>query len=133
MILVDTTLLIDLQRGPQNAMRKAAEAWLENHPNEPLGIPSIVMGEFSEGFEDPDHPLLMKYRSGYPVIPVDGVVASRCGVLSRKLRRSGISIGANDTWIAATALAVNSRLLTRNSGHFIRVPELQLEIYGDTG
>jgi len=130
MTLVDTTLLIDLQREARNARRQEAEAWLEENPNEELGIPAIVLGEFGEGFDDPDHPLLMSYRSGYRIVTVDAVVASRYGELSRSLRAAGESIGANDTWIAATALAVECPLLTRNVRHFARVQGLRVMAYG---
>ncbi len=130
MILVDTTLLIDLQRGARNPRRREAEAWLTQNTNEELAIPTIVLGEFSEGFEDPDHPLLMTYRTGYKIVPVDTAVAARYGALSRRLREAGESIGANDTWIAATALAEECPLLTRNVGHFGRVEELEVIAYG---
>ena len=129
MILVDTTLLIDLQRGPRNPRRQDAEGWLQNHGNEEIGIPAIVLGEFGEGFDDPDHPLLMSYRTGYRIVPVDGDVAIRYAVLSRKLRAAGESIGANDTWIAATVLATSGSLLTRNHGHFKRIPDLDVITY----
>ena len=70
-----------------------AEAWLQNHRNEEIGIPAIVLGEFGEGFDDPDHPLLMSYRTGYRIIPVDAEVATRYAVLSRTLRAAGKSSG----------------------------------------
>jgi predicted nucleic acid-binding protein len=48
---------------------------------------------------------------------------------SRSLRAAGESIGANDTWIAATALALECPLLKRNVGHFARVEDLQVMAY----
>ncbi len=129
MTLVDTTLLIDLQRGTRNPRRIDAEKWLKNHPDEELGIPAIVLGEFSEGFENPDHPLLASYRTGYRIIPADTVVATYYGRLARHLRAAGESIGANDTWIAATALSEDCPLLTRNAGHLSRVPHLTIITY----
>jgi predicted nucleic acid-binding protein len=104
---------------------------LEANPNEELGLPAIVLGEFGEGFEDADHPELMKLRTSFKVLPVDTLVASTYGELSRSLRMAGESIGANDTWIAATALANECRLLSRNVGHFGRVPGLEVIGYGE--
>ena len=47
----------------------------------------------------------------------------------KQLRAAGFSIGANDTWIAATAITADMRLLTRNQGHFQRISEVQIESY----
>lgn len=130
MFLVDTTLLIDLQRGVRNSHRQSAEVWLQRNANEELAIPAIVLGEFGEGFDRVDDPLLLSYRTGYRIVPVDAQVALKYGELSRQLRRAGESIGANDTWIAATALATGLTLVSRNVGHFGRVANLQVVTYG---
>ena len=129
MTLVDTTFLIDLQRGSNNAFRKAAEHWLEEHIHDGLAIPAIVFGEFAEGFDDPAHPLLARYRLGYQIIPVDVAVAHTYGQISSRLRLGGGSIGSNDTWIAATAVSNELPLLTRNVNHFKRIEELTLLNY----
>lgn len=47
----------------------------------------------------------------------------------RALKAAGTLIGANDMWIAATALAHGQPLLTRNAREFTRVPGLQVESY----
>jgi tRNA(fMet)-specific endonuclease VapC len=51
-------------------------------------------------------------------------VAWTYGKLSRALRAGGGAIGANDTWIAATALSHSLPLVTRNARHFQRIPGL---------
>jgi tRNA(fMet)-specific endonuclease VapC len=43
------------------------------------------------------------------------------------LERQGTPIGANDTWIAAQALAIKATLVTDNEREFSRVPDLLLE------
>jgi tRNA(fMet)-specific endonuclease VapC len=129
MILADTTLLIDLQRGRKNFRRRQAMEWLSANEAEQLALPAIVFGEFAEGFEDPQHPILESYRTGFQIISVDVRVASEYGRLSRKLRAEGQSIGSNDTWIAATALAHACPVVTRNSKHLRRVPGLNVLDY----
>lgn len=104
---------------------------MEEHPDEQLGIPAVVLGEFSEGFEDPDHPILTGYRSDFPIFPVDEIIASHYGTISRILRAGGNLIGSNDIWIAATALSLPCPLLTRNADHFARVPALEVVTYRD--
>lgn len=45
------------------------------------------------------------------------------------LRDNGNLIGANDLWIAATGLAYEMPVVTRNVEHFKRVPGLEVESY----
>jgi len=56
-------------------------------------------------------------------------VAWRFGSVYRDLRARGILIGANDLWIAATALAYDLRLVTRNHEEFSRVAGLDVQSY----
>ena len=64
---------------------------------------------------------------------VDGVLGVteemlRCYARLRvRLESSGQTIGANDTWIAAQALAEQAVLVTNNTREFARVPDLPLE------
>lgn len=131
MILVDTTFLIDLRRGRNKAFRRDAEEWLRRNAGASLGIPAVVFGEFAEGFDQGNHQILLDYVGGYRVFPVDSQVSLTYGAISRRLRLAGMSIGANDTWIAATALGSGLPLLTRNRSHFERVPGLVALDYGD--
>ena len=64
---------------------------------------------------------------------VDGVLGVneemlRCYArLRARLESSGQTIGANETWIAAQALAEQAVLVTNNTREFTRVPDLLLE------
>ncbi len=55
----------------------------------------------------------------------DILVARRYGEIRAVLRASGQLLADNDLWIAATALAHDLVLVTRD-GHFSRVPDLKL-------
>lgn len=61
------------------------------------------------------------------VLPLPLDAAVRYGEIRAQLERSGRPIGANDTWIAAHALAVNLTLVTNNVREFNRVPGLRVE------
>ena len=63
------------------------------------------------------------------LLPVTPDVAWEYGRTYRHLRGTGQLIGANDLWIAATALADGMPVVTRNVAHFKRVPHLEVETY----
>ena len=130
MILSDTTFLIDLQRSSRNIRHQAAANWLAKNAEIEIGIPVVVHGEFAEGFDDWENPLIEHIRSAHQIIVIDERVAMIYGQISRTLRMQGNAIGSNDTWIAATGLALRTPLLTRNIEHFKRVEGLQIEAYG---
>lgn len=130
-VYADTSFLIDLQRAERNPRHQAARRWLAANPEVEIGIPVVVLGEFAEGFEDTVHPVIEHYRAAHRSVEIDAVVAMSYSRISRELRAGGKSIGANDTWIAATALAHRVALLTRNGEHFRQVAGLALVEYGE--
>ena len=59
--------------------------------------------------------------------------SARTGVrlgVEKCLLTYGLLIDANDLWIAATALAFEMPVVTRNERHFARVPGLDVIGYG---
>lgn len=129
-VFADTSFLIDLQRAEGNRRHQAARAWLAANPELEIALPAVVLGEFAEGFENAAHPVIEHYRKTHRIVAIDELVAMSYSRISRQLRRDGKLIGANDTWIAATALAYQAPLLTRNGDHFHRVSGLGLIEYG---
>ena len=67
---------------------------------------------------------LERFLSVVAVVPFDAMVARRAAQLRHGLERRGEGIGPMDTLIAATALAHNATLVTRNVKEFGRVQGL---------
>ncbi len=61
------------------------------------------------------------------VLPLPLDAGARYGEIRAELERRGRPIGANDTWIAAHALAEGLTLVTNNEREFARVPSLRIE------
>jgi tRNA(fMet)-specific endonuclease VapC len=61
------------------------------------------------------------------VLPLPLDAGMRYGEIRADLEQRGRPIGANDTWIAAHALAENLTLVTNNEREFGRVPGLRIE------
>jgi tRNA(fMet)-specific endonuclease VapC len=127
---VDATLLIDLQRERRpRARSRGAEAFLRANAGMELFVPCVALGEYLEGFDDPDSAEAQALVAPLQVLDITAAVARLYAMTARHLRMRGELIGANDLWIACTAQAAGLPVLTRNVEHFRRVPDLQVLTY----
>ncbi|MCG8558012.1 MAG: type II toxin-antitoxin system VapC family toxin [Proteobacteria bacterium] len=129
-VALDTTFLIDVQnerrgRGPS----RGAIAYLRSSPEAELYLPTIALGEYLQGFADPTSAAATALTAFLNLLPVTAEVATLYAETVRVLRSKGQLIGTNDLWIACTARAAALPILTRNSGHFRRVPRLRVIDY----
>jgi predicted nucleic acid-binding protein len=92
-------------------------------------LSAITLGEFAAGFQTPDDPRFRQLLETFRILEVTSHIALAYGRIDRALRRAGTPLGINDLWIAATALAHDLPLVTRNTGHFTRIPGLQIVDY----
>jgi len=125
---VDTSFLIDLERERRSG-DGPAHRFLISEPLAELALAAVALGELTEGFADPDHPVLIAVRHSHRILPVDEGVARAYGHVTRTLRASGRLIGSNDLWIAATSLHFGLPLLTADVEHFRRIDGLELVSY----
>ncbi len=70
---------------------------------------------------------LAQFFLPFESVPFDEAAAEQYGILRTQLQRAGALIGANDLLIAATALANDFTLVTRNAAEFVRVAGLRVE------
>lgn len=77
-------------------------------------------------FDRPDHPRLETIRKGYEIVGIHDKTSEIYAQLHRQLNAKNRLIGANDLWIAASALQYGGELVTRNVDDFSRVPGLKV-------
>jgi tRNA(fMet)-specific endonuclease VapC len=128
-MLFDTTFLIDYEREVKRNRPGAAHQFLVQHPDVPLYISIISVGEFGEGFAPTQQEDCRLCLDHYTVLGLDRDIAWGASQIARQLRSTGASIGENDLWIAATALHHNLALVTNNGYHFQRILNLQVVAY----
>jgi tRNA(fMet)-specific endonuclease VapC len=128
-IACDTTFLIDLQRSSRNRSGVAARQFLERYVGSRFFLSVIALGEFAAGFADERDAALVEIRRHFAVLPFDEAVALTYRSIFRELRRAGNLIGANDLWIAATALRHGLPLVTANHIEFSRIRQLRVLRY----
>lgn len=126
LFLLDTNIVSDLIRRPQGAV--AGQIALVSEPAVVTSI--IVSAELRFGAERAGSKRLRTQMEAVlrllPVLPLDGEVDRRYGVLRADLERRGCAIGGNDMLIAAHALALDATLVTDNVDEFARVPDLRV-------
>jgi tRNA(fMet)-specific endonuclease VapC len=128
-MILDTTVLVDLQREMRSEKPGPATRLLESSGDASVFITFVTWMEFAEGFGDDDRIACEKFLSGFQVLWPDVETAWRAARVSRTLRMSGQPIGDHDLWIAALALRHDHAVASRNEEHFRRVPGLSLLPY----
>jgi tRNA(fMet)-specific endonuclease VapC len=128
-MVVDTDVWVLAEKGIAVGLQRW-EQWGE------LLVSAITFSELLVGVNKATTTERRERRSAYvegllrdmDLLPVTLEVARVNAQLLANLPQ-GITVGTNDTWIAATAMAGSHALLTRNARDFEKFPGLHLEIW----
>jgi hypothetical protein len=117
MIVLDTTVLVDILRGHRPALEylRALDA--------PPTCSEITRVEILRGLRHRERDASEALMRAVGWISVDEPIARRAGALGRTWRRSH-ALAAADLVIGATALELGAELATSNVRHFPMFPEL---------
>ncbi len=110
-LLIDTDVLIDYLRD-----RAESVQYLESLAP-PLAVSAVTVAELYAGVRDGDERLVLdRFIDSFQVIPVDGPIAVRAGIIRRDFgKRDGT--GLADAIIAATVELQRAQLVTLNDKH----------------
>ncbi len=128
-LILDTTFLVDLQREHVRGAPGPATAFLDARPDANLYLPFVVPGELAAGVAGAHRDRCEAFVAPFYLLPHTPDVSWEFGRALRHLRQTGETIGTNDLWIAATALAYEMPVVTANVARFRRVPHLEVEAY----
>lgn len=129
-VSIDTTFLVDLQRERSVSDDDGvAHRFLKRSPEAELFLSTIALGEFAEGFDRAEHPVLTAMREGHTLVPVDDQTSLVYARVVRELRRRGELIGTNDLWIGCTSLRLGIPIVTANVAEFRRIDGLGIVPY----
>ena len=136
MLLIDTSFIIDLINGDPNAVEKAIDL---DQQQIPVYISSVAVEEYLRGiyylFSENEEILLRKLFEAesdlarFQTIDFDYQIAKVAARVDANLMIRGEQISTADVLIGATALFHNYKLLTRDTKHFERIENLQIELY----
>jgi predicted nucleic acid-binding protein len=128
-LILDTSFLIDLEREQRRGRAARAIAFLEQHEDARLYITFTIAGEIAAGVSMSEQHDWEAFLGPLYVLGSTPEVAWEYGRTFRHLRKNRQLIGANDLWIAATALAYRMPLVTADANHYQRVPGLDVRRY----
>lgn len=128
-MILDTTVLVDLQRELRREQPGPACGLLEASRDEAVFIAFVTWMEFAEGFGEGERGACERFLAGFQVLWPDVETAWTAARISRSLRASGGPVGDHDLWIAALGLQHGRTVVSRNEQHFRRVPGLSFRAY----
>ena len=128
--LLDTNIISALMKDRTGAITANVRAWAQRLPDCRLVTSVVVQYELLFGLARHGTSRLQTayniQMNKLPVLPLDAAVGPHYARLRAHLEKAGTPIGANDTLIAAHALALGATLITADA-EFCRVPDLALE------
>jgi predicted nucleic acid-binding protein len=120
--LLDTTILIDLLRGSDQAegllldlLTRRERVW--------AAVPTRT--EVIRGVRDDERARMSEVFGLLAWVDTDSAIADKAGELARRYGRTHPGVGTVDYLIAATAMAIGARLVTSNVRHFPMFEGLQ--------
>ena len=127
--MLDTNIVSYYLRRASPTLEERVNDGLKHHT---IAISVIVRAELRYGQmgmapEDRRRPLLDSFLLQLPSVEWSVEAADHYGALKNTLKTQGTPAGDMDTLIAAHALAEKLTLVTHNTRHFERVPQLKLE------
>ena len=130
-LILETSFLVDFERENNRGTPGPALAFLEAHENARLYVTFTVAGELAAGVPLAARARWEEFLGPFHILPFTADVSWEYGRAFRYLQENGLLIGANDLWIAATAVAYRMPVVTRDIEHYRRVPGLEVEAYRD--
>ncbi len=128
-LILESSYVIDLEREIAGSTAGPASRFLEQRAEEPLFLTVTVVGELAAGASLSSRADWEDFIAPFEILPIDRDAAWEYGKAYRYLKANGMLIASNDLWIAATALAREMPVVTRDPGHFGRVPGLEVVTY----
>lgn len=124
MVVLDTTFLIDLERGSEGA-HEAYKGLIERR--KPVRLPAAAWTEYLSGFPPLDRDAARdRLEGGVRFEPFSRRLADAASRLQFELMRAGEPLGWHDLQIAVTALEYEEVLLSSDP-QFSKVPGLGVE------
>jgi tRNA(fMet)-specific endonuclease VapC len=123
MYLIDSDILIYLSRGRTQIQQRMSDVGISNCFLSEISLAELYVGVYKGIGKESFIAFLEKNFTVLPITPALKTFAQ----IKAQLEAKGASLDKMDLFIAATALTHGYTLVTHNTRHFSRIPELKLE------
>ncbi len=130
-MILDTTFIIDLLRGEEKI-----EDWIDKFDSgdeipvlNPITAMELLEGAHLSDRTDEELEKIKSLLEGLTLEDFDVEDGKLSGKINASLTEEGKTIDLEDVMIAAIALNSEQTILTRNSEHFERIEETEVETY----
>lgn len=130
-ILIDSSVLIEAERGRLDVASK-----VKGREEEEFFISVITASELLHGVWHAKQDSRARAKRAafvesildrFPILPVDLTTARLHAELWAKMESKGMSVGAHDSWLAATCITHGLHFATGNVRDFKKIPDLFIE------
>jgi len=128
-LILDTNFIVTAEREARRGGGAKVDQFLASRAEETFYITFTVAGELACGQSAAPRRDWERLCRPYPLLPWTLEISWQYGEIYRLLAARGLLIGANDLWIAATALVHGMAVVTNNREEFARVPGLTVLSY----
>jgi predicted nucleic acid-binding protein len=135
-LLIDASVFIEHERGRLDLARV-----VEGREDEDVFVSVVTASELLHGVHRATDRRVRARRAAFvegilaefPLVPLDALTARTHARLWADLAGRGEPSGAHDLWLAATCIARGLTLATGDARAFIRIPGLEVELWGRDG
>ncbi|MCE7743669.1 MAG: type II toxin-antitoxin system VapC family toxin [Candidatus Heimdallarchaeota archaeon] len=128
MFCLDSDILIAYLRGNQTAKEKITELEKQGIVHiTPISAYELYFGAYLSNESAKNLQAVSALLSYFPILPFSKNEAKLAGEFSASLHKDGSPIGIRDCMIAGIAKVHNKLIITRNTRHFSRIPDLKIE------
>ena len=126
MVCMDTSFLVDLLRGKQDAILKLEkiESDAERITTTPISASELFQGAYNSKNSEAEVDKVRELLKRVELLEFTVHACEKYGKLANELKSLGRKIGDLDTLIASVALSHDEPILTANVNHFSKVPGL---------
>ena len=128
-LILDTNFIIVAEREARRGQTITIDRFFASRSKETFHITFTVAGELACGQSASPKKDWERLCRPYPILPWSSDISWQYGEIYRDLAVKEQLIGANDLWIAATALVHGMGVVTNNVDEFSRVPGLTVVPY----